>query len=171
MPSRASSWGNGLTKRKLIEVSLPLEAINKEAAREKTIRHGHPREREQAARTAADAASQTDPVAPTVVTTPGPTVSHSQSPALRVSVVARGRYEGRYEVDPSRPEAIAGDLRDVVEEVVRHIVAAQGAENISIVVEVSAENTDGLSEAIARTVRENSKVLGFDLSEFEDVEW
>lgn len=28
--------------RKLIEVALPLEAINKEAAREKSIRHGHP---------------------------------------------------------------------------------------------------------------------------------
>ncbi|HLA77170.1 MAG TPA: DUF1156 domain-containing protein [Vicinamibacteria bacterium] len=28
--------------RKLIEVALPLEAINKEAAREKPIRHGHP---------------------------------------------------------------------------------------------------------------------------------
>jgi hypothetical protein len=30
------------TRRKLIEVSLPLEAINVEAAREKSIRHGHP---------------------------------------------------------------------------------------------------------------------------------
>jgi putative DNA methylase len=29
-------------KRKLIEVALPLEDINKEAAREKSIRHGHP---------------------------------------------------------------------------------------------------------------------------------
>lgn len=29
-------------KRKLIEVSLPLEEINKQAAREKSIRHGHP---------------------------------------------------------------------------------------------------------------------------------
>lgn len=29
-------------KRKLIEVALPLEAINKEASREKAIRHGHP---------------------------------------------------------------------------------------------------------------------------------
>lgn len=29
-------------KRKLIEVSLPLEAINQQAAREKSIRHGHP---------------------------------------------------------------------------------------------------------------------------------
>lgn len=31
-----------LVIRKLIEVALPLEAINKEAAREKSIRHGHP---------------------------------------------------------------------------------------------------------------------------------
>lgn len=31
-----------ITKRKLIEISLPLEAINREAAREKSIRQGHP---------------------------------------------------------------------------------------------------------------------------------
>jgi putative DNA methylase len=30
------------TQRKLIEVALPLEAINRESAREKSIRHGHP---------------------------------------------------------------------------------------------------------------------------------
>ena len=29
-------------KKKLIEVAIPLEAINKEAVREKSIRHGHP---------------------------------------------------------------------------------------------------------------------------------
>jgi putative DNA methylase len=29
-------------RRKLIEVSIPLEAINKASAREKSIRHGHP---------------------------------------------------------------------------------------------------------------------------------
>ena len=29
-------------KKKLIEVALPLEAINRESAREKSIRHGHP---------------------------------------------------------------------------------------------------------------------------------
>jgi putative DNA methylase len=29
-------------RKKLIEVSLPLEAINAEAAQEKSIRHGHP---------------------------------------------------------------------------------------------------------------------------------
>lgn len=31
-----------LVRKKLIEVALPLEAINKAAAREKSIRHGHP---------------------------------------------------------------------------------------------------------------------------------
>ena len=29
-------------RKKLIEVALPLEDINREAAREKSIRHGHP---------------------------------------------------------------------------------------------------------------------------------
>lgn len=33
---------HGLQRPKLIEVALPLAAINKEAAREKSIRHGHP---------------------------------------------------------------------------------------------------------------------------------
>src|ERR1700693_4799729 len=32
-----------ITKKKLIEVALPLDAINKASAREKSIRHGHPR--------------------------------------------------------------------------------------------------------------------------------
>src|SRR5438067_4402037 len=35
--------GEGMTtKKKLIEVALPLDAINKASAREKSIRHGHP---------------------------------------------------------------------------------------------------------------------------------
>jgi putative DNA methylase len=29
-------------RKKLIEVSIPLEVINKESAREKSLRHGHP---------------------------------------------------------------------------------------------------------------------------------
>jgi putative DNA methylase len=36
------SDGQAPVKRKLIEVALPLEAINRESAREKSIRHGHP---------------------------------------------------------------------------------------------------------------------------------
>lgn len=37
-----SSSAQHVVRRKLIEVSLPLETINKESAREKSIRHGHP---------------------------------------------------------------------------------------------------------------------------------
>jgi putative DNA methylase len=33
---------NPIVRKKLIEVSIPLEAINRESAREKSIRHGHP---------------------------------------------------------------------------------------------------------------------------------
>lgn len=38
-------------KKKLIEVALPLDAINKASAREKSIRHGHPSAPEQLVRT------------------------------------------------------------------------------------------------------------------------
>src|SRR5512141_1377106 len=38
---RGTRRGDSL-KKKLIEVALPLEAINKASAREKSIRHGHP---------------------------------------------------------------------------------------------------------------------------------
>ena len=31
-----------MNRKKLIEVALPLEAINRESSREKSIRHGHP---------------------------------------------------------------------------------------------------------------------------------
>lgn len=33
---------SGSVRKKLIEVALPLDAINKASAREKSIRHGHP---------------------------------------------------------------------------------------------------------------------------------
>jgi putative DNA methylase len=39
---RTERGANVTYKKKLIEVALPLEAINRESAREKTIRHGHP---------------------------------------------------------------------------------------------------------------------------------
>lgn len=40
--SERSTVTNAAPRKKLIEVSLPLEAINAEAGREKNIRHGHP---------------------------------------------------------------------------------------------------------------------------------
>lgn len=56
-------------------------------------------------------------------------------------------------------------------EVLRHVAAAEGVEHIEIVLDVRAKNSVGFSESVARTVEENSRVLGFDVSEFEHVEW
>lgn len=42
MSESSPNGGAAVPKRKLIEVALPLEAINRESAREKSIRHGHP---------------------------------------------------------------------------------------------------------------------------------
>lgn len=42
MPDTTAGDTTLTVKKKLIEVALPLEAINREAAREKSIRHGHP---------------------------------------------------------------------------------------------------------------------------------
>ena len=42
MTDPSSNYREAAPRRKLIEVALPLEAINREAAREKSIRHGHP---------------------------------------------------------------------------------------------------------------------------------
>ena len=41
-PSSTASGERAAPKKKLIEVALPLDAINKASAREKSIRHGHP---------------------------------------------------------------------------------------------------------------------------------
>jgi len=42
MTAKAKDDSVGAPRRKLIEVALPLETINRESAREKSIRHGHP---------------------------------------------------------------------------------------------------------------------------------
>src|SRR5215203_1438574 len=41
-PLNRNPWALMANRKKLIEVALPLEAINKASAREKSIRHGHP---------------------------------------------------------------------------------------------------------------------------------
>lgn len=130
------------------------------------------RARELAALRSDEQTVQVPTLAPTPTDPYSPSTTKAPSPVTETStVVERARYEGRYEVDASNPDAIAGRLREVIDEVIRHIVAAPGAENVSVVLEVSAENSEGFSNAVARTVRENSKLLGFDKSDFEDVEW
>lgn len=129
------------------------------------------RAREQSAAQSSSPGATDTQAPPSTGPTATATAADSQPVTSNSSVVERARYEGRYEVDASDADAIGDRLREVIDEVVRHIVSAPGSENVSIVLEVSAENSEGFSEAVARTVRENSRVLGFDKSDFEDVEW
>jgi hypothetical protein len=58
-----------------------------------------------------------------------------------------------------------------VDEVIRHIVAADEAESVEFVLGVCAKDPLGFSESVARTIKENSRVIGFDVRDFEDVAW
>ncbi|WP_139181512.1 hypothetical protein [Thiohalomonas denitrificans] len=58
-----------------------------------------------------------------------------------------------------------------VEEVLHNIVAVEGTENTEIVVDVRTENASGFSESVVRTIKESSRGFGFEVSEFQEVEW
>ena len=130
------------------------------------------RQREEAA-AAEEAAKAKDTAngddSATTTTTTKPSKSTTTTP--EVQSVKNGRYRARFEVDASKPDAMGESVKQAVEEVLRHIAAAEGAENVEVLLDVRAENSSGFSESVVRTVKENSRVLGFDVSEFEDVEW
>lgn len=88
-----------------------------------------------------------------------------------VRLVKNAKYRARFEVDTSAADSIGAAVVKAVEEVLRHIVTDEGVENVEFVLDIRAENSSGFSESAVRTVKENSRVLGFDISEFEDVEW
>lgn len=124
---------------------------------------------EEAAKTkkAADGGSDSD--GDDESTTTEPPRSTTATPELKS--VKNGRYRARFEVDTAKPDAMGESAKQAIDEVLRHIAAAEGAENVEIVPDVRAENSSGSGENVVCTVKENSRVLGFDVSEFEDVEW
>jgi predicted AAA+ superfamily ATPase len=128
------------------------------------------RQREQKAAEAAET-KKLQKATPTTTTTTTRKPFQGSDPVPTTQFVKRARYRGRLEVDASQPDAMGENVKQAVEEVLRHIAAAEGAENVEIVLDVRAENPLGFSESVARTVKENSHVLGFDISDFEDVEW
>lgn len=73
--------------------------------------------------------------------------------------------------DASQVRSTFRSFNQAVEEVLRYIAAAEGVENVEIVVDVRAENSSGFSESVIQTVKEINRVLGFDVSEFQDVQW
>lgn len=73
------------------------------------------------------------------------------------------RYFGEFEVDPLKTLHFS----DVIKEVVTHLTKSPNSK-VSISINVEAENQQGFNENIQRIVRENSRTLGFNSSEFSD---
>jgi len=84
--------------------------------------------------------------------------------------IPNGVYVGRFEVDSSEPEQIADQLKQVAEEVLQHLARSKGLDQFEVIIDIRAENSNGFEEATVRTVNENARVLGFDESQFEDVD-
>ncbi|MBM7367767.1 DUF499 domain-containing protein [Gordonia hydrophobica] len=72
------------------------------------------------------------------------------------------RYFGTVSLDPVLP---AKGFSDIQKEVLNHLASAGG--RVEIRLEISAENPDGYSDTVRRTVSENATTLGFDGSGFE----
>jgi len=73
------------------------------------------------------------------------------------------RYFGEFEVDPTNPLMFS----DVMKEVVTHLVKHPNTK-VNIAVNIDAEDGDGFDDITQRIIRENSKTLGFNNSEFTD---
>ena len=84
--------------------------------------------------------------------------------------ILNGVYVGRFEVDTADPDQIAAQLKQVAEEVLRHLARSKGLDQFEVIVDIRAENSTGFEEATVRKVNENALVLGFDESHFEDVD-
>lgn len=84
-------------------------------------------------------------------------------------VIKDGRYVGRWVLDTSDPEQVGARLKVIGDEVIRHLAAADGLDQLEVVVEINAETTPGFSDSTRRTVSENARALHFDESGFEGI--
>ncbi len=74
------------------------------------------------------------------------------------------RFYGSVQMDPVTASL---DFSNIAQEVIQHFSSQMGT-NVSITLEISAENEDGFPDHIRRTVQENSRTLGFQNAEFEE---
>jgi hypothetical protein len=59
------------------------------------------------------------------------------------------------------------DFSNIAQEVIQHFSSQLGT-NVSITLEITAENEAGFPDSLRRTVQENSRTLGFQSAEFEE---
>ena len=74
------------------------------------------------------------------------------------------RFYGATSLDPLTAK---DRFRTVVDEVVQNFTAKYGTQ-VTIRVEIQAEDPAGFSDQVQRTVRENCRTMGFNTAEFED---
>ncbi|MUL40947.1 ATP-binding protein [Streptomonospora sp. PA3] len=77
---------------------------------------------------------------------------------------ANTRFYGSYTVDPGR---YGRDFTNLAQEVLRHLVAVEGAD-VTISVEIKATHDGGFAEDTVRVVSENANTLKFDEAGFAD---
>ena len=68
------------------------------------------------------------------------------------------RYHGTVRLDPTR---VGRDASQIAEEVVSHLVGLTGAE-VTVTIDIEAVLPDGATDAVVRTVTENSATLNFE---------
>jgi len=65
------------------------------------------------------------------------------------------------------PVTASLDFSNIAQEVIQHFSSQLGT-NVSITLEITAENEAGFPDSLRRTVQENSRTLGFQSAEFEE---
>ncbi len=81
----------------------------------------------------------------------------------KTGVTAR-RFYGTVRLDPV---SAALDFSTIAQEIIGHFSSDTGT-TVSVTLEITAENLNGFPEHVQRTVRENSRTLGFHNAEFEE---
>lgn len=103
------------------------------------------------------------PITPTVPSEPErPTPGGASTPPLPTTI--KKQFYGSIDLDPVKAKM---EFATIVDEVVQQFTARLGVE-VSISVEIQAKYKDGFDEALQRTIKENSNVLGFRSFEFEE---
>lgn len=96
---------------------------------------------------------------------------YTNSSAIKLQSIKIDQHRARLEAHTSNPARMGANVKHAMEELPRHTAAAEGGKNVAILPDVRTDGSGGFSEGVVRTVRENSHVLGFGVSEFEDAEW
>jgi predicted AAA+ superfamily ATPase len=92
-----------------------------------------------------------------------PALASEKPDAVAQAPKVHTRFYGSVSLDPAR---LSRDAAKIAEEVVQHFVALADG-RVSVRLEISAEVTNGASDALVRTVSENCRTLKFGSAEFE----